>query len=402
MDISEIIHLFNIGEFGRVEDECRKLIEDIPNHPQAIIILTKTLQARYRYADALGCIEPLSKVYPGNTFVLDALGKLYFDMGRINDAITVLRTVIRIDPNFTSAHFNLGLAFGSLHSPPQRASADVDHEDFYAAMNLDLAARQDAYKKSTYHFECDVIPTLLRRLEVKNKWCVDIGASIPGSNSLPLFRDGWSGVCIEGNRSFSAGICEALNGCPGEISIVNTLAYPKTIASLLDSLGTPEKFGFLTLDIDGYDYDIADALLSKFRPSLICVEINERCGPTVKYALHCVKPKDIPWGKVMFGVSINMYGELFEKYGYGIVHLEYNNLFAVPREILRVVKDKVIEISVEKAWRDGFINRPDQLSRFRFNLDGPFQPLYDSPPEAMYNLIKGIIEPYREKCTLKL
>jgi len=125
----------------------------------------------------------------------------------------------------------------------------------------------------------------------------------------------------------------------------------------------PRDFALLNLDIDGYDFFVLDELLSDFRPSLICVEINENIPPpvqfTVKYDTNHV------WvGDHFHGQSISKCYELCKKYDYEIVELHYNNLFIMPREL-----NQFGALSPEQAYDSGYKNRIDRREKFPWNSD---------------------------------
>src|SRR5439155_24061449 len=106
---------------------------------------------------------------------------------------------------------------------------------------------------------------------------------------------------------------------------------PESIASLLEDFEIEQNFGVLCLDIDGNDYWVLDAVLSKFRPGLVVTEINENIPPPLRFVVKF--DPDFQLRYHFYGYSIAALEDLCDKHDYGILRLEYNNAFLAPREL---------------------------------------------------------------------
>jgi hypothetical protein len=223
-----------------------------------------------------------------------------------------------------------------------------------------------SHKKGTYSFQEEevVIRKYLNDLTLENNFCVDIAASdgISMSNTYSLFKAGWEGIAVEFDPIKFAKLAHSYSAFTN-VSLLKTKVIPENVVSILKSCMCPEDFALLNLDIDSYDYFVLDTMLDAFRPRLICVEINEKVPPPIKFTV--TYDSNHVWAEDHFyGQSISKCHELCVKHKYDIVELHYNNLFIVPREI-----NKFAPLSPEAAYDAGYRNRADRKEKFPWNSD---------------------------------
>ena len=170
--------------------------------------------------------------------------------------------------------------------------------------------------------EEEVILELLDGLDDPVKVCVDIGAkSITNSNVAHLITQlGWRGVLIDrGAKNFQT-LMREFDGYP--ICISHAAVIPKNVNDLL-----PPKFDLLSIDIDGQDYYVWQAI--KATPAIVIIEFNPRLtGYKVmdrddKYEWKQNKDYD------NFGASKDTMIQLGQSKGYECVGHNVNNLFFV-------------------------------------------------------------------------
>lgn len=196
-----------------------------------------------------------------------------------------------------------------------------------------------------------------------SRTAVDIGAGdgIKGSNTYALFRAGWHGLGVEGDENRARRLARAYKNFEG-VAAVRSQVTPANVVQLLRSHGVETDFGVLSLDIDSYDYWVLDALLASFRPRLVVTEINEKIPPPVKFVVKY--DPDFRLQHHFFGYSIASLEELCARHGYALIALEYNNAFLAPREL-----EGVRHVSAARAYREGYLERPDRRERFWRNSD---------------------------------
>lgn len=207
-----------------------------------------------------------------------------------------------------------------------------------------------------------VIRRLLSLCHLQNRFCVDIGAGdgVTMSNALGLLRAGWAGACIEGDGVRFAQLA-VLHQRNDSVRLARTIVTPDNVVETLIALGAPTVPDFLSLDIDGYDYYVLDALLARFRPMLLCTEINEKIPPSLRFSV-LYRPGYWWGGNDFFGYGIAMLTDLCQKHGYAIACLEYNNAFLMPAELIPVPP-----LDARTAYLQGYWERPDRLVKLPWN-----------------------------------
>jgi len=224
--------------------------------------------------------------------------------------------------------------------------------------------------------EQKIIYKYLEGLNTKS-FCVDLGASdgITTSNTLSLFRDGWQGLALECDSYKFAKLAHLYKEFSG-VLLIKSKATPGNILPLLDGLQVPKDFGFLNLDIDGYDYFVLEKIFETFRPSLACIEINEKIPPPLKFSVK-YDPDFLFAGGHFFGQSITQLYQLCLEYRYDLVELHYNNAFLIAKEI-----NPHPSLSPEEAYCIGYLDRHDRKEKFPYN-DICEELLYLSPEDAL-------------------
>jgi hypothetical protein len=236
-----------------------------------------------------------------------------------------------------------------------------------------------------------VLETLLKAHPKCPKIFVDIGAGdgITHSNTFALAEAGWGGALIEAEPVRFARLATFHRHREGVVC-TRAFATPPTIAALIEGLGIPFDFGFLSLDIDGYDREVLERLLEKFRPRIICAEINEKIPPPLRFSVSY--RSDYRWREDHFyGQSLCALHDLVQPLGYRLESLEYNNAF------YSLGTDG---LSPEQAYAEGYRNRPDRLQRLPWNRD--MEALQTLDPEAALKFVSEKFSAYSGRFTLSL
>lgn len=209
---------------------------------------------------------------------------------------------------------------------------------------------------------------------------VDIGAGngVRWSNSYALVHENWKALGIEADIGKYALLARAYQRFP-KAEACHSLASPENINELLADFGVKKEFGVLSLDIDGNDFWVLDAILSEFRPGLVVTEINENIPPPLRFVVKYNPAFQLRHH--FFGHSISAVEDLCRRHGYGIVELEYNNAFLAPAELgSQYFRD------AKTAYREGYLNRPDRQTRFASNSD--MEVLHSLKPEAALRFVR--------------
>jgi len=208
------------------------------------------------------------------------------------------------------------------------------------------------------------------------------GDGVYQSAALPLYRTGrWSGVAIELDPVRFARLAYAYRQFP-DVQLVRTRATPDSIEALLRGFGVPANFTLFDLDIDSYDLHIAQAVLRTFQPAVFMMEINESVPPpvyfTVRYGVACSHADHF------FGCSLTAAAELVLPHGYVLESLQYNTALFVRADVAR--KAGIVDVPVERAYREGYADRPDRAEWFAWNYD--MVHLLDLSPEQVIHALR--------------
>jgi len=192
---------------------------------------------------------------------------------------------------------------------------------------------------------------------------VDIGAGngVRWSNSYALILENWKALSVEADPQKYGLMSRAYRRFPNATAC-QSLAAPGNVGQMLEDFGIEKEFGVLSLDIDGNDYWVLDAILSRFRPGLVVTEINENIPPPLRFVVKF--DPDFQLRHHFFGHSISALEDLGKRHGYGILELEYNNAFLAPQELAaRYFRD------AKSVYDEGYVNRPERKTRFASNMD---------------------------------
>jgi hypothetical protein len=233
--------------------------------------------------------------------------------------------------------------------------------------DLQFFIRRTRARRPNQHFsnfaEQQIIDKYIELFSISenSRAIVDIGAGdgIRGSNTYHLFSKGWTGLGVEVDEAKYKRLEKAYRSFPG-VSASNVKITPESVADVLDSHAIEPVFALLSLDIDGNDYWVLDAILSQYRPRLIVSEYNEKIPPPIKFLVDF--DPDFELRHHFFGYSIAKLDDLLEKHQYTLLEVEYNNVFLAPRETPGAVGKTAAE-----AYSEGYAKRPDRQDKFPDN-----------------------------------
>jgi hypothetical protein len=194
------------------------------------------------------------------------------------------------------------------------------------------------FESSTYsqHGEDGVIAEVLRRIgqgTELDKWCVEVGAwdGVLWSNTARLIReDDYSAVLIEGDQQRAA----ALPGAHPGHTVVGVGAFvgfedDERLDAILTSTPAPTTFDLLSIDVDGCDFHIWEAV-REYRPKVVVIEYN----PAIPNSVEFVQARD---PSVHHGTSAAALIELAHNKEYTLAAVVACNLILVADEYAHIV-----------------------------------------------------------------
>jgi hypothetical protein len=193
--------------------------------------------------------------------------------------------------------------------------------------------------------EDGVLAEIFRRIGSGQKFFVEIGASSNESNCLSLADVfNWSGLFVEADVDEYHDLARKFGGIPRVQVVRSHVTNTNFDAAFLTSSGVPSNFDVLSIDIDGNDYWIWEALKG-YEPRVVVIEFNASLDPN----LELVQPyePDRAWdGSSFYGASLGALQRLASKKGYNLVHVDLTgaNAFFVRKDVAGehfVLADKV-------------------------------------------------------------
>jgi hypothetical protein len=169
--------------------------------------------------------------------------------------------------------------------------------------------------------EDGVIAEILRRSGTVARYFVELGAGPGHENNCALLADvfGWSGLYAEADAQAGAAL-EARYAHNPRVRTEIVAVTPRNLQSILDEAGVPPEFDILSVDVDGSDYWLWEAL-TEHRPRLVVIEYNA----ALPHDQRLVAPLDPGhrWdGTEFFGASLGALRALAAVKGYRLVHTD--------------------------------------------------------------------------------
>jgi hypothetical protein len=170
------------------------------------------------------------------------------------------------------------------------------------------------------HGEDGVIAEILARIGITAGFFVEFGIETGREGNCVFLADvlGWGGLFIEPDEASYSEL--AAKYTTGMVQTVNAVVTPQNVEALFASAGVPPEPDVLSIDVDGQDYWIWEAL-GAYRPRVVVIEYNAVLPP----GRRLVQPPDNDhrWeGTEYFGSSLDALCSLADRKGYRLVHTD--------------------------------------------------------------------------------
>lgn len=208
------------------------------------------------------------------------------------------------------------------------------------------------FKVTSQTGEDGIIQHLINKIPIKNKIFVEFGVeSYTEANTRFLLQNNnWSGLIIDGNKDYMDSVKNSTISWKYGIKIVASFITKDNINDIIKGAGIEGEIGILSVDIDGNDYWVLDAI-NCVNPQILIVEYNSIFGPnakiTVPYDEKFVRTNK-HYSNLYYGASISALTELANRKGYSLVGSNSfgNNLFFVRKDYQSIEN----QILPEKAY----------------------------------------------------
>lgn len=220
----------------------------------------------------------------------------------------------------------------------REALGRIEDRQIVAAGDGDLAASE--YRVFSQWGEDGILARLARHVKVPRKVFVEFGVEtyVESNTRWLLINGGWSGLVLDGSDENIATIRRDPIYWQHPLKAAQAFVTRENINELLVSHGLSGEIGLLSVDIDGVDYWVWEAITA-VSPAIVVAEYNSLLGPeravTVPYA------PDFQRGKAhhshsYYGVSLAALVALGNRKGMAFVgsNRAGNNAFFVRRDLL--------------------------------------------------------------------
>jgi hypothetical protein len=195
------------------------------------------------------------------------------------------------------------------------------------------------FKGFSQNEEDGIIQEIFSRIGTTNKEFIEIGVGNGlENNTLYLLLQGWQGLWIEGNLNFVEQIKNKFSFVINNRALIVKHAWVKkeNINELIsDKHKNNEEFDLLSLDIDGNDYHVLEAI-EPLNARVIVLEYNFKYRPPAKWVMK-YNPNHSSDESDYYGASLKSLEILLSKKGYKLVgcNLYGVNAFFVREDLIK-------------------------------------------------------------------
>lgn len=152
------VQLHRLREFENAELIYRRVLEVLPEQPDALHFLGVLLHQRGRYEDAIKCIEKSIALDPSLPDRHNNLGNVLLELERRDEAAAAYRRVIALKPDHADAYNNLGAVLRAVGRLAEAREAylkavelDPEHVDAYNNLGNLMSAQGEIKQAVTYY-----------------------------------------------------------------------------------------------------------------------------------------------------------------------------------------------------------------------------------------------------------
>jgi hypothetical protein len=233
----------------------------------------------------------------------------------------------------------------------QEAIGRIESRQLVSMNGMELAKNE--FQVYSQWGEDGIIQHLLRHVVVENKIFVEFGVGnyTEANTRFLLVNDNWSGLVIEGSKTSIEEIRNDPIYWRHNVKSENAFINKDNINELLVKNGVTGDIGILSVDIDGNDYWVWEAI-HVISPAIVIVEYNARFGAkravTIPYDEKFVRSQG-HYSMIYWGASLKAFCMLANCKGYAFVGCNSNgiNAFFVRRDLK---PQEIRELSPESGY----------------------------------------------------
>jgi hypothetical protein len=186
-----------------------------------------------------------------------------------------------------------------------------------------------------------IIAEIFRRIGRTNSIFAEFGVGNGLENmTTALLLQGWSGIWIEASKKSNKEIQKNLKPFLDErkLTLLAQFVTRDNIVAQFERGAVPRDLDLVSIDIDGNDYWVWEALLSRYTPRVVVIEYNALLGPSVPWVM-AYNAAHVPASFVpssYYGASLKAMEMLGTRKGYSLVACDFLgiNAFFVRNDLL--------------------------------------------------------------------
>lgn len=221
----------------------------------------------------------------------------------------------------------------------------------------DVNPREHEFKVYSQWGEDGIIDYLCRTIEISVKSFVEFGVEdYTEANTLFLLKHrNWRGLVIDGSSINIESIKRGTVFWRYDLQACESFITRDNINNIIKENGLSGELGILSIDIDGNDYWVWEAITC-VNPAIVICEYNSLFGPTAKISTPYINNfyrTSAHTSNMYYGASISGLNYLAESRGYRLVagNSAGNNIFFVREDLLGSLR---VQTPEEVYVRAGF------------------------------------------------
>ena len=207
-----------------------------------------------------------------------------------------------------------------------------------ADSRYDDPLRLERHGRSVYsqNDEDGILAEIFRRIGTGSRRFLEFGVERGlECNTLCLLEQGWSGAWIEAHAPYVAEMEAGFRRWvqSGRLTVRTAFVLRENIDALIAGLGLPRDVDLLSIDIDGNDYHVWEAITC-IEPRVVVIEYNAKFPPPMEWIM--TYDASHRWrGDDQFGASLESMTRLGRSKGYDLVgcNITGANAFFVRSEL---------------------------------------------------------------------
>lgn len=249
----------------------------------------------------------------------------------------------------------------------------------YAKVPLEQSARYGKTWRSVPRLDTH---TYVRNIENAvgpgTKYVINVGChdGISGDPCYPLYRDGWTGLAIDGVAAeHDTGLASAktFQSLPHVKLLLGTYLTPDNTEATLRGSGAPLDCDLIKVDIDSYDGPVIQAIVDAgYRPRVFCVEVNADLPPPFQFTVDYTADDNGPDPQAgIYGCSVAWVANLLGKCGYRFARYDFGfpHMIGGIRDMI-FIREDVFDVSGARPadWVDAYYAEPLGWSHMKSGL----------------------------------